>query len=383
MGRVLACEPLYYWTGAAPQWPKHANPCNWEGQLTDAQQSAANRIVQAIRTNEKEVLVWAVCGSGKTEMLFPGITTALQLGKRICIATPRADVVRELLPRLQEAFRSIDIQALYGGSRDKSGTAQLILSTTHQLLRYKAAFDVIIIDEIDAFPYHADPALPYATNRAANQKHTKIYLTATPRKADQRRIANRKLPHIFVPTRFHGHPLPVPAFAMCHSLKTNLKHGKMPSPFVRWLTKRTKPQRQILIFVPTIELAARLRQSCAALFLRQRLINTNRAITSVHSQDVKREEKVVAFRKKHLFALLTTSILERGVTFPSVDVVVLQADHNVFDSAALIQIAGRAGRSPHDPEGEVVFFHEGKTKAMVHALHSIKAMNIRGGFSNK
>src|SRR5699024_11472258 len=74
--------------------------------------------------------------------------------KRVCIATPRADVVRELLPRLQEAFSTVPIEALYGGSKDKEATAQIILSTTHQLLRFQDAFDVLIIDEIDAFPYH-------------------------------------------------------------------------------------------------------------------------------------------------------------------------------------------------------------------------------------
>ena len=84
-------------------------------------------------------------------MLFPGITYALQLGMRLCIATPRSDVVRELFPRLKRAFQSVSIQALYGESRDKSGTAQLIIATTHQLLRYIHTFDVVIVDEVDVF----------------------------------------------------------------------------------------------------------------------------------------------------------------------------------------------------------------------------------------
>ena len=55
----------------------------------------------------------------KTEMLFYGIEEALQKEERVCIATPRTDVVLELVPRLQEVFPSINVAALYGGSVDR------------------------------------------------------------------------------------------------------------------------------------------------------------------------------------------------------------------------------------------------------------------------
>ena len=69
------------------------------------------------------------------------------------------------------------------------------------------------------------------------------------------------------------------------------------------------------------------------------------------------------------------------VTLPAIDVAVLNAGHHVFDEAALVQIAGRAGRSPEDPDGDVAFFHDGKTNAMVQAIQAIEAMNKRGGFT--
>lgn len=75
---------------------------------------------------------------------------------------------------------------------------------------------------------------------------------------------------------------------------------------------------------------------------------------------------------------MTTTILERGVTFPSVDVFVLQADHDVFDEAALVQIAGRAGRSKNDPTGSVHFYFETYTKAIRKAIKAIKQMNALG-----
>ena len=72
---------------------------------------------------------------------------------------------------------------------------------------------------------------------------------------------------------------------------------------------------------------------------------------------------------------MTTTILERGVTFPSVDVIVLGASNHIFDVAALVQIAGRAGRSEDDPQGLVLYVHDGLTNAMLEAKNMIQMMN--------
>ena len=129
-----------------------------------------------------------MCGAGKTEMLFRGIAEALQKGERVCIATPRTDVVLELAPRLQEVFPNINVAALYGGSLDREKDAALIVATTHQLLRYYRAFHVMIVDEIDAFPYHADKMLHYAVNEAMKEEAARIYLTATPDEKWKRKL---------------------------------------------------------------------------------------------------------------------------------------------------------------------------------------------------
>ncbi|MFD1173691.1 DEAD/DEAH box helicase [Oceanobacillus picturae] len=381
MGRVSECTMLYEWSGPVPKWKSHAEPCTWKGTLTEAQQKAADRIASAVENKDKELLSWAVCGAGKTEMLFPAISIALKQGKRICLATPRADVVRELQPRIQQAFSNVTVQALYGGSKDKEGTAQLILATTHQLLRFKQAFDVMIIDEIDAFPFHADPSLSFAAERAIKLDSTTIYLTATPRKQQLKRIRNNLLPHIFVPRRFHGYPLPVPQMKQVTQLKSQLKKKKLPPSFLKWLHNREHPQRQILVFVPTVSLADHLSMPLTDLLISYDIITTKQQASTVHASDGNREEKVQSFRDRDLFMLLTTTILERGVTFPSVDVIILDAGHHVFDQAAVVQIAGRAGRSPDDPFGDVLLFHDGKSDAMVEAVESIRKMNRRGGFA--
>lgn len=376
MGRVMECQSLYFWTGPQYEWQVYDNPCSWEGSLAESQEEAANQIKARVDSSGK-LLVWAVTGSGKTEMLFPGITQALQHGKRVCLATPRADVVRELFPRLKTAFSGVSIQALYGGSRDKDGTAQLIVATTHQLLRYRNAFDVLIIDEIDAFPFHQDTSLQYAAENAVKKVHTLIYLTATPRKIHKRQIQRKQLDHVFVPIRFHKQPLIVPKLTFCNQLSNLLATEKLPIAFTSWIKQRKNPNRQLLLFLPTIQLTNHLQDVLTNIFIELKLIKTASEFATVHAEDVMRPEKIQQFRDKEIYCLLTTTILERGVTFPAIDVAVIHAAHIVFDEAALVQISGRVGRSSADPEGELVFFHDGKTDAIVKACDSIREMNQR------
>lgn len=380
MGRILECTSLYYWRGATPTYPKQNHPCTWDGSLSKYQQLASDRIVQTVRKGKKELLVWGVCGAGKTEMLFSGLSEAIRTGKRICIATPRQDVVRELVPRLKDSFPNTTLQALYGGSKDKEATAQIIVSTTHQLLRFQEAFDLMIIDEVDAFPYHKDPSLPIATKRATKKFGTTIYLTATPRNQQKILLKLNRLPHVFVPVRYHGYPLPIPQLKQCFSLKNDLGHPRIPLQFMNWLKNRQNKRRQILVFLPTISLGEKLIGPFTQICLQNQWIHKKTEIDFVHADDSFRKEKIILFRKREIKILLTTTILERGVTFPSVDVIVLDAGHEVFDEAALVQIAGRAGRDKNDPTGEVIFYHDGKTNAMVQAIQSIKKMNRRGGF---
>lgn len=76
--------------------------------------------------------------------------------------------------------------------------------------------------------------------------------------------------------------------------------------------------------------------------------------------------------------LVSTTLLERGVTLAYLDVLVF-ASHceRVYDSAALVQMAGRAGRKREDPFGRVVFWGARETPAMREAVAYIAALNRR------
>lgn len=106
------------------------------------------------RSDIRSFLLWAVTGAGKTEMIFPLVDSVISKGGRVLIASPRRDVVIELDPRIRRAFPKKSVVTLYGGSDQRWERGDITLSTTHQLFRFHEAFDLVIVDEIDAFPFH-------------------------------------------------------------------------------------------------------------------------------------------------------------------------------------------------------------------------------------
>src|SRR5690606_12491170 len=97
MGRVASCTTLLTWAGPQPRMPNN-HVLDWQSQFTKLQAKAARELDRSLQQGRSHLL-HAVCGAGKTEILFGGTYSALKVGKRVAIATPRTDVVLELLPR--------------------------------------------------------------------------------------------------------------------------------------------------------------------------------------------------------------------------------------------------------------------------------------------
>lgn len=364
MGRISQCTPLLTWTGPEIQFT-FSHSLEWTGKLSPSQKEASDKIKKAIEEQD-ELLVWAVCGAGKTEMLFAGIEAGLEQGKRLALATPRTDVVLELAPRFKQAFPSVEIATLYGGSEDRQKYAPLTLTTTHQLLRFKESFDVMIIDEVDAFPYTTEEILQRSSHTARKSESSLIYLTATPKEKWQKECNNGKRNCVILPARYHGYPLPIPKFSWCGNWRKAIAKKKIPSTVERWVQKRLSDGKQALVFFPHIELMEQTLPFFQKLDAR---------IQAVHSEDPDRMEKVQQMREKLTPLLLTTTILERGVTFPNIDVAVVGTEDDTFTESALVQISGRVGRNPQFPSGDITFFHYGITRAMNRARSQILRMN--------
>lgn len=316
-----------------------------------------------------QFLLWAVTGAGKTEMIFPLLRYMLDQGGRALVATPRRDVVLELAPRIAKAFPDEPVAVLYGGSTDRWEASRLVLATTHQLLRYHEAFDLVIIDELDAFPYHNDPMLAFGAENSCKPDGSFIFLSATPPRLLQRAAASGRLPHAKVPARYHGHPLPVPRHVETEPVERCLSRRRLPLQLVKALRQSVARGAQVFVFV------SRIRQIEPLTAILQAALGSGIPVDGTSSQDVGRADKVRAFRSGQIRVLLTTTILERGVTVPRSDVFILDADSGLFDEASLVQMAGRAGRSKEDPDGSVIFASPQWTSSQRGAIHQIKAMN--------
>lgn len=368
MGRVSSCTELVYWTGPPIQF-KQTHENHWQGQLTELQKQASKEL---ITSNEKKRshLIYAVCGAGKTEILFESIYRLLTEGKRVCVAAPRVDVILELAPRFQQAFPKTSMIALYGGVKPTLEPAQLILATTHQLYRFHEAFDVVFVDEADAFPYTADETLRKAVKKAAKKDAPIHFVTATPsRKMMEEAKRNNAIS--MIPRRFHGYPLPMPTYEALWRYDHQIYKGKLPIKLSRWIEKHLAKKHPFLLFFHNIELME------TALPLIQKI---DPRIQSVHAQDENRKASVLALRNKEIPGLLTTTILERGITIPKVQVAVIGAEQSIFTKSALIQIGGRVGRSKETPDGDFILFHHGITYAMDDAKKEILRLNREGGF---
>ena len=369
LGRVSTLNKFYH-VPEPNQFTVIEPVLTWKGKLSPLQQQASEKISRGMADHVQQLL-WAVTGAGKTEMMFAGIAAAIERGERIGIASPRVDVCLELFPRLKAAFTNCDIALLHGRQELPYHYAQLTICTTHQLLRFYHAFDNLIIDEVDAFPYAANASLLYATKQAIKENGGCLYLTATPGDALLREIKSKRLIVNYLPLRYHGHLLPEIKVRLAFGWRRRLERHQLPPQVIQQLQKTLKEGHRFLLFVPHIADLALVKAALQHSF-------TTFRFATVHASDPQRLEKVQKMRDGDYDFLVTTSILERGVTFPEIDVYVLGADDPVFSSSALVQIAGRAGRAQSRPTGRVVFWINCNCRQINQAVSQVKYLNQKG-----
>ena len=367
LGRVRSDQALYY-------FPQQAFPqeevLRWQGTLTPFQSRVSQELVQSL-TESKPMMVHAVTGAGKTEMMYQVVAEMIKKGRCVCIATPRIDVCIELYKRMTLDF-SCPISLLHGDS-DPYFRTPLVISTTHQLLKFYQAFDLLIIDEVDAFPFVDNPVLYHAVSNAVTKNGKLIYLTATSTEELDKKVKKQEIKRVSLPRRFHGNPLVVPKKVWLKDLRKKIEKKQVPTKLLKLIKEQRKTSFPLILFVSEIELGEKI------LILLRRAFK-NEIIELVTSKTDNRLELVEKFRNQEITILVSTTILERGVTFPKVDVFVIEANHRLFTKSALVQIAGRVGRNMERPTGELLYLAEGSSKEMMQAIKEIKEMNREAGF---
>ncbi|SEK66277.1 competence protein ComFA [Streptococcus equinus] len=366
-GRNISDSYLYYFQQKSFQ---KNNSLNWQGQLTLYQNEVSEGMLSGI-AEKKDLLVHAVTGAGKTEMIYHSVAKIIDDGGCVCIASPRIDVCLELYKRMSRDF-SCPITLLHGEAEPYK-RAPLIIATTHQLLKFYQAFDLLIIDEVDAFPFVDNKMLYYAVNQSLKKDGVKIFLTATSTDELDKKVRKGDLKKLHLARRFHANPLVVPKMLWLSGVLKSMKKGKIPKKLNLLLKNQRKAGYPLLIFFPNIEQGKRFSMVLQEKFPTEK-------IGFVSSQTEDRLELVEKFRKNEITILVSTTILERGVTFPCVDVFVILANHKLYTKSALVQISGRVGRAAERPTGELLFLHDGATKSMQQAIKEIKEMNKKGGF---
>ena len=301
-------------------------------------------------------LVNAVCGSGKTEICLGLIQYCITTGLKVGFAVPRRSVCYELYARFKNIFQDNKVVAVFGGHH-KELIGDVVCLTTHQLFRYKSYFNLLIMDEIDAFPFKGNDVLQKMFENSICGHY--VLLSATPSKQLIEEFSKPGKEVLSLFARFHHHKLPVPIVKEGNYLKIYYILVKEVRLFL-------KQKKQIFIFVPTIEDSIKTARFLNMFFHKG---------THINSKSPDREDLIDEFREKKMMYLVTTAVLERGITVKDLQVIVFKADHPIYDDASLIQIAGRAGRKKDAPEGEVIFIAETKTKHMERAISEINAAN--------
>lgn len=323
--------------------------------LTNEQKIISAKLLHHISTSD--VLVQAVCGAGKTEIVIPTISEYLMHHKKVCFAISRRQVVLEVAERLQGYFKNMKVIAVCGGHTDVLD-GDLIVCTCHQLYRYYQAFDLLILDEVDGFPFKGNQLL--ANIARTSCRGNIVYLTATPDETLKKRCEEGTLVCLKLNRRPHGKPIPVP----------RKKIAPMWINFIflyHWIKEHKMHPR--IVFFPTI----RMTEIFGKVFC---LLMECYVCTS---KTENRDEVIERFRTEKNGIMLATTVLERGVTFPHTDVCVFQANHPVFDEASLIQMAGRAGRDFNDPTGDVLFLIDEKSDLVDRCILSIEEANLSCG----
>ena len=318
-------------------------------ELSKNQKEASDRCLRALENGD--VLLHCVCGAGKTEIAIQSIAHYLSKGCKVAYAIPRKEVVIELSDRFQTIFPKARIQAVYGGHHECL-KGDLIVCTCHQLYRYHKSFDLLVLDEVDAFPLKGDETLMSIALNSC--KGRLLFSTATVDDQLKKIVKERKAETIRLYVRPSYKPLSVPRVFCLPEFFT----------FFCLLRLMSLTANQCIIFVSG-------KRKCEQLY---RLTSRFFSCTYVYSDLEQRKENIAAFRSKKYRFLISTTVMERGITIRQVSVIILHYD-GVFDEANLIQMLGRVGRCVGNDEGRSYLFCERRDTQVRRTLAYLKEAN--------
>lgn len=314
-------EPVEYEIG------EDAYDFNISYKLTSYQLQASKECLRTLNS-DLDVLLHCVCGAGKTEIVVESISDYLKRGLKVCYAISRREVVIELAQRFQKIFENAKVTAIYGGHTD-TDYADFIICTNHQLYRFYKTFDLLILDEVDAFPLKGNETLMNISLNSS--KGHIIFSTATVDNVLNKVLSKRRYHEIKLYVRPSLKPLIIPKVIYSPRLLSYLYLYKI----LHSLTN------QCIIFVSS-------KRECEVMY---RIYSKFFSCTYVYSDLENRNQNIMDFKNKKYKYCFSTSLLERGISIYDVNVIILDFNQTIFDTSSLVQMLGRVGRNINNPYG--------------------------------
>ncbi len=306
---------------------RHNHIYNLEFNLSKSQEKASHFFLNNYK-KKKDAFLYAVCGSGKTEIMYETINYALNNGDKVVITIPRKEIVKELYERLVNVFKNTLIKYIDGNHHDDN--CDLLLSTVNQLVNYEDEFDLIILDEADAYPYSDSDYLKGILKKSLKKTGVIFYMSAT--------IKSHMPKNRFIlKRRYHNALLDMPKFIKVNDY-SNLWNNAIFSEIL--LTNG----RKSIIYVSSINTA--------------KIVSENLGCPCVTSSTKNIDNIISLFRNGNLKYIVSTTLLERGITIKGCDVIIYDADSSIFDKNTIIQISGRVGRKIDDKHGNIYIFYK-------------------------
>ena len=283
---------------------------------------------------------------GKTEIVLTTIKKFLKQGQRIGFVTPRQVLVIDIQKRLEKIFVNNKIVKCFKNHPPLLG--DIVVLTAHKIIKYINQFDLVIIDEIDAFPLSQNIVLQKMALHLAREKT--IIISATPPSY----LKNYDLLVLKLFQRYHQHHLPIPTFKKVWSL---------PQSLYRLLHKWKN--LKVIVYFPTIT----LQKKYFAYF------KDHFKVRIINSQTYNPSRILFQFINLDLNIIFATSTLERGITIKNLNVIVVAANHQLFTSEVLEQISGRVGRVINFEKGWIYFLAQRQSVAIKKCIKQIKTYN--------
>jgi primosomal protein N' (replication factor Y) len=164
-------------------------------RLSDTQQAAVARIVEAMDSGGGHMLLWGATGSGKTEVYLQACAAALERGRAAIVLVPEIALAPQTVGRVRARFgdrvailHSALSEAERRDERERiaDGSAPIVVGARSAVFAPVPRLGVICVDEEhdQSYKQESDPrydARTVAAKRAALEGAVAVYGSATPR----------------------------------------------------------------------------------------------------------------------------------------------------------------------------------------------------------